>query len=277
MAPVKFDDIAKTATEVLNDDYQVSGVQFKAKQKTSWGGAVLTTAVDILPKGDCLTPAKLTWKLPTPLGCPAFCVDKLELDKSGGGKIEASTEKAYPGLKIECKSDIKSTFVPSVLVGFTYSGVKDTLVKLESKLNPKDGASLELSRIVGPTTLGAKCKLSPLTQPDLSVRFTQGPLFTSLMVKEKFGNYQAHCAYKACSVVHCAATYSYGGKTTGNFSLGVAYAVQAGTLIKAKVQQDKSLNCSVKHQLAKGFTLLAGGKYNTTKGDYTYGLQVSIE
>ena len=34
MGPVKFDDIDKTAKEVLNDDYQTSGYQFKAKMKS---------------------------------------------------------------------------------------------------------------------------------------------------------------------------------------------------------------------------------------------------
>jgi len=63
MAPVKFDDIPKVANEVLNDDYQVSGYVFKAKQKTSWGGAVLSTQVDLFQDKSVATPAKLAWKL----------------------------------------------------------------------------------------------------------------------------------------------------------------------------------------------------------------------
>jgi len=37
MAPVKFDDISKTAAEVLNDDFKTSGYEFKAKQKNKLG------------------------------------------------------------------------------------------------------------------------------------------------------------------------------------------------------------------------------------------------
>ena len=46
---MKFDDLEKTSKEVLSDDYQTSGFQFKAKQKTSWQGSVVTTAVDLVP------------------------------------------------------------------------------------------------------------------------------------------------------------------------------------------------------------------------------------
>ena len=38
-----------------------------------------------------------------------------------------------------------------------------------------------------------------------------------------------------------------------------------------------SLSAQVKHEVSKGFTLIGGGKYDTKKGDYTYGLQVSVE
>merc|ERR1711972_457235 len=91
MAPVKFDDIPKVANEVLNDDYQVSGYVFKAKQKTSWGGSVLSTQVDLFQE-KCATPAKLAWKLPAPFGRTAFCVDKFEMDKGGKFKLEASSD-----------------------------------------------------------------------------------------------------------------------------------------------------------------------------------------
>lgn len=62
--PVKYNDLAKGATAVLDDDYKTSGYEFKAKQGTSWKSAVVTTAVDVLPKdGKSATPAKVTWKM----------------------------------------------------------------------------------------------------------------------------------------------------------------------------------------------------------------------
>ncbi|OLP99588.1 hypothetical protein AK812_SmicGene17848 [Symbiodinium microadriaticum] len=97
---------------VLNDDYQTKGYQFKAKQKTEFQGAVVTSAVDLFPPKEpperkdaaslsrrrhlespespdpevcqetsVMTPAKLTWRLPQPFGVKAVCIDKLELDR----------------------------------------------------------------------------------------------------------------------------------------------------------------------------------------------------
>ena len=76
-----------------------------------------------------MTPAKITWRLPAPLGCPFVVIapnllhsashlrrranrpsdqDKLEVDKKGGVKLEGSTEKvppqdlAFPILSASC-------------------------------------------------------------------------------------------------------------------------------------------------------------------------------
>merc|ERR1712187_787171 len=276
MAPVKFDDIHKTSNEVLSDDYQTSGFQFKAKQKTSLQGAVITSAVDLFPpKDSCATPAKLTWKLPKPLGYSYVSIDKLEMNKGGKYKLEASTDKVYPGLKVECKSDLVD--VSKIVACCTYTGLKDSQFKLETKvMKPKD-FTFETTRAVGPATLGAKCTMDTLTRPDIGCRFLSGPFFVSLFVKEKLGACTANCFYKVNSDIKVAAAVDYGGKKSGNFSVGASYQVLKDTTLKAKVQQDQSLSCSLKHSLAKGFSCLAGCKYDTKKGDFTYGLQLSVE
>lgn len=272
MAPVKFDDIAKTSNEVLNDDYQTGGLQFKAKQKTSWDGAVITSAVDLVPGKDCVTPAKLTWKIPKPLGFAALCIDKLEMDKSGGLKLEASSDKVYEGLKVECKSDCKDP--AKIAAAFTYTGLADTQLKFDTKaLNPAD-FTCEVTRAQGCATLGVKCTAATLTAPDLGLRLTQGPLFASLCVTGNFSTYAASCFYKVSDEVKCAANYTHGGKKSGSFTVGLAYALKSGTTLKAKLDQDQAVSCSVKHSLSKGFTLLGGVKYGK---DVTYGLQCSIE
>lgn len=277
--PVKFDDIAKTATEVLSDDYQTSGFQLKAKQKTSWDGAVLTSAVDLYPpKDSCMTPAKLTWKLPAPLGFKAISIDKFEMDKSGKVKLEASTEKVYKDLKVETKSDL-SLDPSKVLVGLTYTGILDTFLKVETKLtSPKDFVA-EVTRNVGPATLGAKLSGSALTSPDLGVRLTYGPYFAALVAKDTLKSFTAHAAYKAPCTAPCkiAASYTHGGKASGTGSLGLFYDPNSKTRLKAKVAQDQSISASVKHELSKGFTILAGGRYEVKSSNYTVGLQLSIE
>ena len=72
MVAGKFDDISKAAASVLKDDFQCNSYQVQAKQKTSWEGAVSTTTVDLFKKGDTKTPAKVSWKFPTPFGIKAL-------------------------------------------------------------------------------------------------------------------------------------------------------------------------------------------------------------
>merc|ERR1712048_989470 len=97
------------------------------------------------------------------------------------------------------------------------------------------------------------------------------------IAKEKLSVYTAHAHYKASPELRCSATYEHGGKKSGSFSLGIAYDVQKGTKIKAKVQQDQSVSCTVMHELSKGFKVLAGGKYDIKSGKHDYGLQLSVE
>jgi len=275
MAPVKFDDISKTANSVLSDDYQEKGFVLKTKQKTSWDGAVVSSQVDLFGAKDVQTPAKLTWKFPTPFGSPFLCIDKLELDKAGKMKLECSTDKVYKDLKVEVKSDLVD---PSkVTAHCTYTGLKGYQMKLDAPPMDPMSFTAEVTYASGPCTAGAKCTSKTLTAPDLGVHFLKGPYFCSLMAKEKLSAFTAHGFYKANDKLKCAATYVHGGKSSGNCSLGLFYELMKGTTMKAKVAQDQSISCSVKHEVSKGFTLIGGGKYDSKKGDYTYGLQLSVE
>lgn len=285
MAPVKFDDLSKTSKEVLSDDYQVSGYVFKSKQKTSFDGAVLSSQVDLFPaKDSCMTPAKLTWKLPTPLGFSAVCIDKLELDKTGGVKVEASSDlldKYVKGLKTEAKADVAN--LSKAVAVCTYNGMKNVQVKVETKaMNPQDG-SLEVTYACAPmsgadVTVGLKASMANIASPDLGVRMLYSGVFASLYAKQNFSAYSTSCHYKVADKCRAAATYEIGGKTNGQFSLGVAYDLSSDTKVKAKVAQDMSLSCSVKHAVSKGFTVVAGAKLDAGKMDISScGLSLSIE
>jgi len=273
--PVKFDDLGKTATEVLNDDYQVSGYVLKAKQKTSYGGTELSTQVDLFPSSEAkavATPAKLTWKWPNPFGFKQAFIDKLEVDKGGKFKLEASSSEVQPGLKLECKSDLEK--LEKVTVGFTHTGIKQTQIKFETKaLKPTDFTA-EATYQKDKATFGLKMNSSILKggTPDLGVRFLSSPLFVSLVTKNKFKVFNASVFYKATDDFKCAATYTHGGDDNGKYTVGVNYK----GFVKAKMNQDQTLSLSAKHAVSKGFTLLGGISYNLKKGKTTTGLQLSI-
>merc|ERR1712039_476764 len=251
-----FDDLPKVANDVVNDDYHTSGYQLKAKQKTSYAGTVVSTQVDLFPSKEAkavATPAKLTLKWPTPFGIKQAFIDKLEVDKGGKFKLEATSNEVHPGLKLECKSDLAD--LNKVTAGFTYTG---------EVTYTKDIAT------VGMKLSGASLKGGA---PDLGIRVLKGPWFCSMLMKDKFKTTNAAFFYKASDDVKCALTYTHGGKDNGKYTIGVNYK----GIAKMKVNQDQQLSCSYKHSVSKGFTLLSGATYGIKKGDATCGVQLSIE
>jgi len=276
MAPVKFDDLKKTAHDVLDGDYiKTSGFEIKSKHKTSWNGAVVDTVINADQFGGAQS-AKLSWKLPKHFGSTGISVDKFEIDKAGKMKLEASKSDQLPaGLKIEAKSDCAD--VDKIVAGFTFTGVKDTQVKFETKATNPQAFTFEATHQQGPAMLGLKCGMANLQAPDVGARFTQGPLFVSLLAQEKFSQFTAHTFYKLNDQLKVAGTYQHGGKNTGNFSAGIAYDLGSGINVKLKAMQDTSINSSVKYELSKGLTLVGACAYNPNNRLFGYGLQVSIE
>jgi len=269
--PVKFADIPKEATAILNDDYVVSGYVFKTKQKTSWAGAVFSSQVDLFPDDKCATPAKLTWKLPKPFGAP-FAIDKLEMDKGGKFKLEASKDAVIPGLKVECKTDLAD--INKVVIVDTYTGIKDAQCIFEFKATKPMDFVAEATYTKGIATCGLKFDAAVLKGglPDVGARFASGPFFCALMATKGLSTFDLAASYKATPEVKVAASC----QATAKGGLGSAQvgAVCKG-LYKVKVAMDGSACVSLKHDVAPGFSLLGGLKYGS-KG-VTYGCQLSIE
>mmetsp|Transcript_8188 Transcript_8188/g.23416 ORF Transcript_8188/g.23416 Transcript_8188/m.23416 type:complete len:271 (-) Transcript_8188:138-950(-) len=270
MAPVKFDDIQKVAGEVLNDDFQVSGHMLKTKQKA--GSSTLSGQIDLFGDKACQTPAKLTWKIPGPFGLGQVNVDKLEMDKGGKYKLELSSDKLCPVVKMECRSDL-ADFNKVVVCG-TYTGFKGALVKLETKPAKPMDFNGEVTVGCANATAGVKFSSALLSGglPDVGLRYMKGPYFGAFLAKDKLSSYSAFCSYKATPEVKCAATGTYANKTP-SFALAVA----CKGLYKVKVTSDQAVLCSLKHTAAKGLTGLVGAKYNVKKGDWSYGVQLTVE
>eukprot|EP00931_Biecheleriopsis_adriatica_P118596 TRINITY_DN9395_c0_g1_i1.p1 TRINITY_DN9395_c0_g1~~TRINITY_DN9395_c0_g1_i1.p1 ORF type:complete len:273 (-),score=73.40 TRINITY_DN9395_c0_g1_i1:71-889(-) len=272
MAPVKFDDIAKVSKEVLDDDYVTNVYTMKTKMKTSWNSSVVSSQMDLFGKDECKTPAKLTWKIPAPFGISAISIDKFEVDKKGELFLDLSSDKLYPGLKFEGKSDPKD-----ITTTLTFTGIKDTLLKAGTKFSAPADFTCEVMRTQGMATFGVKATSATLTSPDVGIRVADKNFFFSLVGKDKFSTFVTSCYFKPSDVLKCAANYTHGGKQNGNFSVGMTYQARPNLTVKAKVQQDMSVSVSKKYTVAKGFTVSSGVKYDTQKGTQSTGFQVSIE
>lgn len=277
MAPVSFNDISKTAADILNNDYQTSGYQFKSKQKTSWNGAVVTSAVDLWPGKDGVqTPGKLTWKIPNPVGLMGFSIDKFEMDKSGKFKFESSLDKTMhkvDGLKIDVKSDLQS--LDKVNTSFTYTALKDKRLQVDVPVTKPEAFTAEATQSIAGATVGVKLDKNNFQQPDLGVRFASGPLFAALLATKKLSTFTAFASYNAKDNLKFAASCE---PLAQKGVIGLEYSCCKDVCMKAKAAlPEQSLSASVKYDLKKGFSVTAGGNYSVSSGKYSYGLALSVE
>merc|ERR1712228_1097428 len=149
-----------------------------------------------------------------------------------------------------------------------------TQVKFETKQDMNFTA--EVTRSVNANaTVGLKLGAASLAAPDLGVKLVQGPVTASFMAKNQLKTFAGGCCYKVNNDMKVAANAEQGSALS--WGAGIAYTVMPGTSIKAKVQQDHSLSFGVKHELRKGFTIVAGGKFDSGAGNHSYGWQLSCE
>jgi hypothetical protein len=273
--PVKFDDLNKTAKSVLNDDYKVSGNEFKAKQKVACG-AVLTTTVDLKPKGKdaVCTPATVSLKLPSPMGLKGLNIDKLEYNAGGNYKLECAVDKSLhkvDGLAVDIKSDL--TDLAKVSKGLTFTGIKDTQVKLELKPLDPSNFTFELTRDQGPMTVGLKCGKANATQPDVGVRLTQSGVFASVLATGGFKKFEAMAQYKV-DKIDLAASATKGDKGV-DFVVGLGYKHDGKSSLKAKVTDKGAASATVKYSPSAGVTFLGGASYS--KNGQSFGFSCQIE
>jgi len=282
--PGKFDDIPKTASSVLGDDYQCSGYQFSSKQKTALDGAVSTTTVDLWGKDAIKAIGKMSWKFPKILGKPGFSIDKLELDKGGKCKVECSMNKDLHSVdKLVINTATEHDKVAGTKVGLTYTGVEDMQFKveakpIEAKISNVTGEALAKfgSAVVG-------LKFAGLNVPAFGASFTHGVFFASLLAKEEFKEFTAHGFYKISDQLKMGCSYQMGGKKSGAFAVGIDTSAIKGLTLKAKVESTiadpsaATVSASTKKELVKGMTAIAGVSYGLKSNAQSIGMKLSIE
>jgi hypothetical protein len=277
--PAKFDDLKKTAHSVLGDDYEVKGKKLEAKVKTNLSSAVSTTLIEF-GEGEVKTPAKLTWKFPKLFNLAGLSLDKFEFDQKGKSKVECGLKKdlhKVDGLAIDVKTELGLDMMPDfskVTAGFAYTGIKDAVIKIETKPMKVQEVTAEGLYGIGALVIGAK--FSPEKKVDVGCNITQGQMFGSVVAKNNFSEYTGHGFYKVSDDIKVAGTYTYGGKDNGSWSLGGQAKVGTDITAKAKIAKGNVLSFGLKKSIVQGMTVIAGGCYTPGKAT-TYGVKMSIE
>jgi len=276
MASVAFDDIAKSITDILNEDYMTSGCQFKTKQKTSFSDASMEAVVDI--GGNV---GKMKMKLPKPFGLNSFSINKLEFDK-GAIKTEVSS-KVENGFSLQLKTELtelKDTIKnfkdnKGTSAGVTYTGIADTVVKAETQLTDPALFKAELMKTHNNTKVGVKCVGASV--PDVGISHTEGPLQVVLTAKQ-LADVTCFGSYVVDESTSLATSCSLSGSDKGSVSVGFQHQINEGWALKAKMQTDNSVSASVKHKV-DGMSFVTGARFspNSVKSGWGLGFQCIVE
>jgi hypothetical protein len=279
--PAKFDDISKTASSVLGDDFQCKDFQLKAKQKTNFVGATSDLTVDLFGKDACKTPTKLSFKLPKPFAyLDGFAIDKLDLAKDGKTAVDCSFSNALhkvDGLKLEVKTDLAD----SLTYHSTFTGVKDLALKFDTDhFKPTKKFTVEALYGIGSVVIGVKQSGMKSLIPNVGVNFQSGDIFASVLAKSELSEFTGHGFYKVSNDIKVATTYTRKFDKDGDTStwaVGAAATINKETSAKAKFESSKVLSVALKRDLAKGTTVIGGVNYNIGSGAFGYGAKLSIE
>jgi len=277
MASVAFDDIAKSITDILNEDYPTSGCQFKTKQKTAFSDASLEAVVDIA--GNV---GKMKMKLPKPFGLNSFSINKLEFDK-GAIKTEVTSKEVANGVSLQLKTELtelKDTIKnfkdnKGTSAGVTYTGIADTVVKAETQLTDPALFKAELMKTHKNTKVGVKC--AGVGVPDVGISHTEGPLQVVLTAKQ-LSDLTCFGSYALDEATSLATSCSLSGSDKGSVSIGFQHQISDGWALKAKMQSDNSVSASLKHKVG-GVSILTGARFspNSVKSGLGLGLQCIVE
>lgn len=257
------------------------GYSFSQTIKMNYQDSSTKVAVNYSPGDKVKTPAEISWSAPKLFGIPLAFSKSLAPDGSmtyeaaagedahGISGADLKMGASLSGLPILSGEDVK---ICDVMADLTYSKINDTLVTLKTKPLDKE-ATLEITGKPHPSlTAGCKAELPKLTTPDLALALTSGPIFASCLATSKLSVFNFYFGYTINDDLSLGGTVQHGGDDSKAFSLGVAYK-----FLKAKVQQDQSISMSISHELAKGFAITAGGKYEPKSGSTTYGFSLEIE
>lgn len=276
MAPPKFKDVAKSANDLMSNDYCFDQ-KFKLKTKTT-NGVELTSELTMKPKA---VSAKLTSKF-TPF--QGISVDKLCVTTAGRFITEATLKDAMEGMSLKVKAEDGANQAPAGELCVDYKS--DNLV-VNSSVDVVDGPTLK-----GAATFsyegfifGGQLKYNTAFDKDAgaslddynaAVAYKGADYTASVNTTKKASQYHVGVHHKVSKDVEIATTYAHSSKL---LSIGGIYKFDDATKFQGKVASTGIVSMNCIQQVRPKVKLIASAQVNAkdfSSDSHKFGLQLIL-
>lgn len=277
MAPPKFKDIAKSANDLLKNDYCFDR-KFKLKTKTATGVS-LTTEGTLKPKS---VSGKLTAKFQPLQG---ITVDKLSVTTAGRFITEATLQNAMEGMSLTVKAEDGADKAPAGEVCVNYK--TDNMV-IDASVEVVDGPTLHSAgafayegfifggEIKYNTLYDDKDGKSSLEDYNGAIAY-KGPDYTaSVYTKKKASELHVGIHHAVSKDTEIATTYAHSSKL---LTVGGIYKLDKQTKFQGKVDSNGIVSMNAIQQVQPKVQLIASAQVdakNFVADSHKFGLQLIL-
>eukprot|EP00560_Eucampia_antarctica_P006044 CAMPEP_0197826406 /NCGR_PEP_ID=MMETSP1437-20131217/3364_1 /TAXON_ID=49252 ORGANISM="Eucampia antarctica, Strain CCMP1452" /NCGR_SAMPLE_ID=MMETSP1437 /ASSEMBLY_ACC=CAM_ASM_001096 /LENGTH=265 /DNA_ID=CAMNT_0043426829 /DNA_START=49 /DNA_END=846 /DNA_ORIENTATION=- len=263
---IKFSDLAKAPTDILNEDY-TSKVSLKCKKNA--GPVAVTIETERAARGT------LTSKVGTKFSYAGLNFDKVQHTADGGSVLETSLVPA-PGFKLSFKGG------RGAVLGLDY---KKSNFVATGKMDVKDMSKFSTSACLGLSggvTVGSELAYAlsgktGVTSFNVGASYSAGSFFAAAATASKFSQLNVDCMYKVNPDLSIAGSTTHSAAESINLvAVGCAYKAPLGD-IKAKVGSNGVLSAVLVKNIAPKVALTASGSIKgTDTSTFKYGLGLSL-
>mmetsp|Transcript_38842 Transcript_38842/g.116775 ORF Transcript_38842/g.116775 Transcript_38842/m.116775 type:complete len:267 (-) Transcript_38842:646-1446(-) len=264
MTAVKFSDIAKGPSDLLNDDYTTK-VSLKCKKAA---GPVAVTIETNRGSGGALSS-----KVGTKFSYAGLSFDKVQLTADGGNVLETSLKPAA-GVKLSFKGGKGADLGVDYTKGSLFAtGVLD--VKDMSKFSTSASVALSSGLNLGGNATYALSGKTGISAFNVGASYSSGPLFATVTTASKMSQVNVGVLYTVNSDLTIASTTTHSSsKACDVLGVGGAYKAPFGTL-KGKVGSNGIISACLIKEVAPKVTLTASGSVAASDlSNFKYGLGI---
>lgn len=279
MAPLKFGDFSKNASDLLNNDYSFDR-KFKLKTKTQ-NGFELTSEGSMKSSSNAVG-GKLTSKFTLPNG---ITINKLGVTHLGRFFADASYSNVIEGLSLSTLVEDGGKAPPVGEVGLTY---KHNLFTWTTKVDALNGPTVKesLSAHYENFLVGGEFKYNTgfdnnsqgsLKDYNLGVAYKDNDFTVSAVTKNKLSEFQVGVHHNLDKNVQVGAVYDHGKAKCLTF--GGKYKLDKVTTFQGKVNSKGVVSVNAHQQMSSNLKLIASTEVNATNlaaDSHRFGLQLHL-